>query len=71
MEHGFVLSDILTDLERVSDHCSNVGTCLIELSEHEDLDIHEYKHHLKEGDEFDKLYHQYKDKYTLAKKEQG
>lgn len=69
MEHGFVLSDILTDLERVSDHCSNVGTCLIELSEHEDLDIHEYKHHLKEGGEFDTLYHQYKDKYALKKKE--
>ncbi len=48
MEHGFVLSDILTNLERVSDHCSNVASCLIEMSEHDDLDIHEYQHHLKE-----------------------
>ena len=69
MEHGFVLSDILTNLERVSDHCSNVGSCLIEMSEHEDLDIHEYQHHLKEEGNFDKLYRQYLDKYSIAKKE--
>ncbi len=69
MEHGFVLSDILTNLERVSDHCSNVAGCLIEMSEHEDLDIHEYKNHLKEEGEFDKLYHEYLAKYTIAKKE--
>ncbi len=67
MEHGFVLSDILTNLERVSDHCSNVASCLIEMSENEDLDIHEYQHHLKEKGEFDKLYHQYLDKYSIAK----
>ena len=69
MEHGFVLSDILTNLERVSDHCSNVASCIIEMSEHEDLDIHEYQHHLKEEGEFDKLYHEYLEKYALAKKE--
>ncbi|MBP3610929.1 MAG: Na/Pi cotransporter family protein [Lachnospiraceae bacterium] len=66
MEHGFVLSDILTNLERVSDHCSNVASCLIEMSEHEDLDLHEYLHHLKEEGTFDKLYHQYLDKYSIA-----
>ena len=67
MEHGFVLSDILTNLERVSDHCSNVASCLIEMSEKADLDIHEYQHHLKEKGEFDKLYHQYLEKYSIAK----
>ena len=69
MEHGFVLSDILTNLERVSDHCSNVAGCLIEMSEKEDLDIHEYEHRLKEEGEFDKLYHEYLDKYAITKKE--
>ncbi len=69
MEHGFVLSDILTNLERVSDHCSNVASCLIEMTRHEDLDIHEYEHHLKEDGEFDRLYHEYQNKYTIAKKE--
>lgn len=67
MEHGFVLSDILTNLERVSDHCSNVASCLIEMSEKADLDIHEYQHHLKEEGKFDELYHQYLDKYTIEK----
>jgi len=69
MEHGFVLSDILTNLERVSDHCSNVASCLIEMSEHDDLDIHEYQHNLKEQGNFDKLYHEYLDKYSIAKQE--
>ena len=69
MEHGFVLSDILTNLERVSDHCSNVASCIIEMIEHEDLDIHEYKHHLKEEGEFDKLYREYSAKYKILKKE--
>ncbi len=69
MEHGFVLSDILTNLERVSDHCSNVASCIIEMTEHEDLDIHEYKNHLKEEGEFDKLYREYSAKYKIVKKE--
>lgn len=69
MEHGFVLSDILTNLERVSDHCSNVASCIIEMVEHEDLDIHEYKNHLKEKGEFDKLYREYSAKYKIVKKE--
>ena len=67
MEHGFVLSDILTNLERVSDHCSNVASCIIEMMEHEDLDIHEYEHRLKEEGEFDKLYHEYLTKYSIPK----
>ena len=31
IETGFVLSDILTNLERVSDHCSNIAGCVIDL----------------------------------------
>jgi phosphate:Na+ symporter len=69
MEHGFVLSDILTNLERVSDHSSNVASCIIEMVEHEDLDIHEYKNHLKEKGEFDRLYREYSAKYKIVKKE--
>ena len=41
VETGFVLSDILTNLERVSDHCSNVAVCLIEVHADE-YDTHEY-----------------------------
>lgn len=38
---GFVLSDLLTNLERISDHCSNIAACLIE-SKHDAFDMHRY-----------------------------
>ncbi len=69
MELGFVLSDILTNLERVSDHCSNIAGCLIEMTEHATLDLHEYLHKVhRDGKEFETLYHYYKDKYALPSK---
>lgn len=40
MEMGFVWSDILTDFERTSDHCSNIAGCVID-AESENLNIHE------------------------------
>ena len=66
IEHGFVLSDILTNYERVSDHCSNIGVAMIELSRGI-FDAHEYLEALKEkGDpEFQKLYEEYKTKYAV------
>ncbi len=42
IEMGFVLSDITTNYERVSDHCSNVAICLLQLNE-EGFDTHEYQ----------------------------
>lgn len=66
IEHGFVLSDILTNLERVSDHCSNIAGCLIEMSKHESLDLHEYLHKVKASNaEYDELYNAYMRKYSL------
>lgn len=66
IEHGFVLSDILTNLERVSDHCSNVAACIVEMSQHEALDVHEYLHKLKSGgEEFDRQYREYLRKYSI------
>lgn len=67
IEPGFVLSDILTNLERVSDHCSNVASCLIEMSEHATLDLHSYLHKVhRSGKDFDTLYQEYKEKYAIA-----
>ncbi|MBQ9119643.1 MAG: Na/Pi cotransporter family protein [Lachnospiraceae bacterium] len=67
IEHGFILSDILTNLERVSDHCSNVASCLIEMSEHASLDLHEYIHTVREKEvDFDTLYRGYMAKYAIA-----
>lgn len=66
VEHGFVLSDILTNLERVSDHCSNIAGCLIEMAKNDALDLHDYLHRVKAGGmEFNQLFNEYKEKYTL------
>ncbi len=66
IELGFILSDILTNLERVSDHCSNVAGCLIEMSRHETLDIHNYLHGVrKDGEGFKAKYTEYMSKYSL------
>lgn len=50
IEHGFVLSDLLNNFERVSDHCSNVGGCIIELASHDALDLHKYLSEVKADD---------------------
>jgi len=66
IELGFILSDILTNLERVSDHCSNVAGCMIEMSRHESLDIHNYLHGIREeGAEYKAKYNEYMEKYAL------
>ena len=54
IELGFILSDILTNLERVSDHCSNIAVAVIELS-HSSSDTHKYSSGLRADNE------QYKD----------
>ena len=41
IELGFVLNDLLTNLERVSDHCSNVAICMIEIQQNA-FDTHQY-----------------------------
>ena len=70
IEHGFVLSDILTNLERVSDHCSNIAGCIIEMSRHESLDLHSYLKEIKKGGkDFDTAYDSYSQKYALPSHE--
>lgn len=49
IELGFILSDITTNFERVSDHCSNIAVCLLEVNE-DGFDTHAYLNGLKEGD---------------------
>lgn len=66
IEHGFVLSDLLTNFERVSDHCSNIASCVVEISKYDALDLHKYTHDMKEGNEgFITGYNEYKAKYAL------
>ncbi len=67
IEAGFVWSDLLTNLERVSDHCSNIGGCIIETS-HNNLNMHESLRIIKsENGDFKKKYETYLDKYALPK----
>ncbi|MCD8328418.1 MAG: Na/Pi cotransporter family protein [Ruminococcus sp.] len=68
METGFIYIDLLTSLERVSDHCSNVAVCLIQVSD-DNFETHEYLRTVKtSGEEFDMYVAKYLDKYTLPKK---
>ena len=68
MESGFVFMDILTSLERVSDHCSNVAVCLIQVND-DNFETHEYLRTVKtSGEEFDSYVEKYLAKYALPKK---
>ena len=50
IEAGFVWCDLLTDLERTSDHCSNIAGCVIDAAQHE-LNLHETLHDVRSSDE--------------------
>lgn len=67
IELGFVFSDLLTNFERVSDHCSNIAVSIIELS-HDSFDTHEYLQGVKSGDnqEFIEHFNAYRKKYSLS-----
>lgn len=68
METGFIYLDLLTSLERVSDHCSNVAVCLIQVSD-DNFETHEYLRTVKtSGEEFDSHVDKYLEKYALPKK---
>ena len=50
IEAGFVWCDLLTDLERTSDHCSNIAGCVIDAAQH-NLNLHETLHNMHHSDE--------------------
>lgn len=66
IELGFVLSDLLTNYERVSDHCSNIAVSLIQIS-HSVFDTHEYLNDYKTsgGERFTTAFENYKKQYIL------
>jgi phosphate:Na+ symporter len=67
MELGFMLSDLLTNYERISDHCSNIAACVIEIA-NDSFEVHEYLSQVKAGGpEFDEMYQAYKQKYYIKK----
>ncbi|MBP3692249.1 MAG: Na/Pi cotransporter family protein, partial [Clostridia bacterium] len=67
MELGFILSDLLTNYERISDHCSNIAVCFIEIG-NDSFESHEYLSNLRNGGEsdFTEMFEAYKAKYVIA-----
>ncbi len=66
IELGFVLTDLLTNYERVSDHCSNVAVAIIEAN-HGTFEAHEYLNHIKNdpNSSYTKAFEEYKQKFAL------
>ena len=66
IEESFVWSDLLNNLERISDHCSNIAGCIIE-ADHNDLTLHEGLRGIcsSSNEYFDK-YKEYHKKYQIV-----
>ena len=66
LQDGYVFNDLLTNYERVGDHCSNVAVAMIELA-HDVFDTHEYLDSLKEmrNDAFNRNYEEYRGRFAL------
>ena len=66
LQNGFVFNDLLTNYERVGDHCSNIAVAMIELA-HDMFDTHEYLDSLKQIKDaaFAASYEEFRDKYVL------
>jgi len=64
IEMGFVLSDVVTSYERISDHCSNIAVCLLQVDK-DGYDTHGYLNDVKHNEFFNNQYEEYKEKYIL------
>ncbi len=64
VELGYIYQDLLTNIERISDHCSNIAGVMIEIDEKQN--IHKYLHSIKNDDAtFQESYHTYLNQYYL------
>ena len=65
IESGFVWSDLLTALERVGDHCSNIAGCVVDMAHH-DMNTHESLRSARiENENFGEQYKAFAAKYSL------
>ncbi len=66
LNQGFVFSDLITNYERIADHCSNIAVAIIEL-DNDEYDVHAYLSDIKahKSAEFIHQYDEYKKKYSL------
>ncbi len=67
IEMGFVLTDLITNYERVADHCSNIAVCMIQVHDNNNFDMHGYLNDLKSAsnEEFTNKFKAYSEKYML------
>lgn len=66
IETGFIWSDLLTDLERTADHCSNIAGCIMDLR-NQSMNLHESLRNMRQEDpQFRDRYAVYAEKYPLA-----
>ncbi len=65
IEQGFILSDLLTNLERVGDHCSNIAACVIDMADN-NMNLHESVRSTRENSEdYAARYHAYAETYSI------
>ncbi len=70
LENGFVYNDLLTDYERIADHCANVAVDLLE-AEKDEFKSHEYHKSLeyRQNEQYNSYFEYYKGKYSLENQE--
>jgi len=65
IELGFILNDLLTNLERVSDHCSNLAAAIIEIA-NDSFGVHSYTSGVKSGKgDYQKNFDEYMEKFAI------
>ena len=64
VEAGFIWADLLTNLERIADHCSNIAACIID-SSNNNMNLHESVNKMKNEKEFEIVYNSYAEKYKI------
>lgn len=72
MEQGFILTDILTDLERIADHCSNLAGCLLESERHHGMEVHRYlREYRQNGEGFESKRLAFAERYRLSEEDEA
>ena len=65
IDAGFIWSDLLTNLERTSDHCSNIAGCVIDMAPH-NMNINESLRNIRnDSEDFKQKFRAYAGKYSL------
>jgi phosphate:Na+ symporter len=64
IEQGFIFNDIITDYERISDHCANIAVALLEI--YSDTSAEQGSpEYMRESEHYDKCYEEYKSRFSL------